>query len=139
MARKVAQIRYYGDSEASKGSDSKNQPSTLTSVQLRSGSAFSNYMPLKQIGIQTMPGVEFYLNGSIEPIIIGNTGIYELNVENLTEITSLSFDYKSLKMINDSPSTAYIIVDMLYDLCDRRKLNGILWKYNKYLTNYFLV
>ena len=107
MARKVAQIRYYGDNE-----DSKNQPRNLTSVQLRSG---SDYMPLKQIGIQTMPGVEFYLNGSIEPIIIGNTGIYELNVENLTEITSLSFDYKSLKMINDSPSTAYIIVDMLYD------------------------
>ena len=114
MARKVAQIRYYGDNEANK-TDSKNQPRNLTSVQLRSGSAFSDYMPLKQIGIQTMPGVEFYLNGSIEPIIIGNTGIYELNVENLTDITSLSFDYKSLKMINDSPSTAYIIVDMLYD------------------------
>ncbi len=113
MARKVAQIRYYGDRENK--ADGKNQPNNLTNVQLRSGSAFSQYMPLKQIGIQTMPGVEFYLNGSVEPIIIGNTGIYELNVENLTEITSLSFDYKSLKMINESPSTAYIIVDMLYD------------------------
>jgi predicted nucleic acid-binding Zn-ribbon protein len=55
---------------------------------------------MKQIGIQTMPGVKFYLNNSIEPIIVGSTGIYELNVENLTEITALSFDTTSINMIN---------------------------------------
>lgn len=112
MARKVAQVRYYKDN------DPKNQPNGTTGVsaaKLRSGSVFSSYMPAKQIGIQTVPGVKFYLNGATDPIIIGNTGIYELNVENLAEITSLNFDYTSLKMLNDSPSTTYIIVDILYE------------------------
>lgn len=112
MARKVQQIRYYGDH---KSDSDKNQPTNLTGNRLRSGSIFSQYTPMKQIGIQTMPGVKFYLNNSIEPIIIGSTGIYELNVENLTEITALSFDTTSINMINETPSTSYIIVDILYE------------------------
>lgn len=112
MARKVQQIRYYGDH---KSDSDKNQPANLTGNRLRSGSIFSQYTPMKQIGIQTMPGVKFYLNNSIEPIIIGSTGIYELNVENLTEITALSFDTASINMINETPSTSYIIVDILYE------------------------
>ena len=112
MARKVQQIRYYGDH---KSDSDKNQPANLTGNRLRSGSVFSQYTPMKQIGIQTMPGVKFYLNNSIEPIIIGSTGIYELNVENMTEITALSFDTTSINMINETPSTSYIIVDILYE------------------------
>ena len=112
MARKVQQIRYYGDH---KSDSDKNQPANLTGDRLRSGSIFNQYTPMKQIGIQTMPGVKFYLNNSIEPIIIGSTGIYELNVENLTEITALSFDTTSINMINQTPSTSYIIVDILYE------------------------
>lgn len=109
MARKVYQIRYYGD-----GND-KNQPSSLTGNRLRSGSVFSQYTPMKQLGIQTMPGVKFYLNNSVEPVQVGATGIYELNVENMTEITALSFDTTSINMINQTPSTGYIIVDILYE------------------------
>lgn len=111
MARKVQQIRYYGDGEM----NGKNQPHGLTGNRLRSGSAFSSYTPIKQIGIQTMPGVKFYLNNSTDPIIVGSTGIYELNVENLTEITALSFDTVSINMINQTPSLSYIIVDILYE------------------------
>lgn len=109
MARKVQQIRYYGDN------DGKNQPNNLTGNRLRSGSIFKDYTPMKQIGIQTMPGVKFYLNGSVEPIVVGSTGIYELNVENLTEITALTFDTVSINMINNTPSLSYIIVDILYE------------------------
>ena len=112
MARRVQQIRYYGDNKIN---SDKNQPANLTGNRLRSGSVFSQYTPMKQIGIQTMPGVKFYLNNSVEPIIVGSTGIYELNVENLTEITALSFDTTSINMINETPSTSYIIVDILYE------------------------
>ena len=112
MARKVYQVRYYGDNKVDK---EKNQPAGLTGNRLRSGSVFSGYTPMKQIGIQSMPGVKFYLNNSIEPIVIGSTGIYELNVENMTEITALSFDTTSINMINQTPSTSYIIVDILYE------------------------
>jgi hypothetical protein len=37
-------------------------------------------MPIVQLGIQSVPGTKFYLNGSNNPIIIGNTGIYELDL-----------------------------------------------------------
>ena len=109
MARKVYQFRYYGDG------NNKNYPNNLTGARLRSGSAFKDHLPIKQLGIQTMPGVKFYLNNSVDPIIIGSTGIYELNVENLTEITALNFDLTAINMINNSPSPSYIIVDILYD------------------------
>lgn len=108
MARKVYQVRYYGNSNG------KNQPSGLSANRLQSGSVFSQYTPMKQLGIQTLPGVKFYLNGSIEPVTIGATGIYELNVENMTEITSLRFDSASLNMINEI-ETGYLIVDILYE------------------------
>lgn len=106
MARKIMQIRYYNDND--------KYPETITKSALRSGEAFKNYKPIKQLGIQTMPGVKFYLNGSVDPVIVGSTGIFELNVENLTEITSLSFDLASLNTIN-SNNTAYLIVDLLYE------------------------
>ena len=76
MARKVYQVRYYGDGEA----NGKNQPKNLTGNRLRSGSVFSQYTPIKQIGIQSMPGVKFYLNNSIEPITIGSTGTQMVSI-----------------------------------------------------------
>ena len=112
MARKVQQFRYYGDG------DNKNWPNSptefITGAKLRSGSIFANYLPIKQLGIQTMPGVKFYLNNSSDPIIVGSTGIYELNVENLTTITALNFDLTAINMIKNN-ELSYIIVDILYD------------------------
>ena len=109
MANKVYQVRYYGDGSTN------NYPAGLTGNKLRSGSIFNSFTPMKQIGIQTIPGVKFYLNNAYEPILIGSTGTYELSAENLTEITSLSFDVTSINLINSPSSTAYIIVDVLYE------------------------
>jgi hypothetical protein len=44
-----------------------------------------------------LPGTRFYLNNNIEaPVIVGPTGIYELDLENISEINNLYFDLKSL-------------------------------------------
>jgi len=52
------------------------------------------------------------------PVIIGYTGIYELDLSNLaTEITALSFDENSLKTIKEV-ANAYLIVDAIYDSGD---------------------
>ena len=61
-----------------------------------------------------MPGVIFRLNGSANPIIVGMTGIYELDVSDGAAITSLQFDTNSLNMIDNS-GAGYLIVDILYD------------------------
>ena len=112
MARKVYQVRYYGDSEAT--TNGKNQPTNLTGNRLRSGSVFSQYTPIKQIGIQSMPGVKFYLNNSIEPITIGSTGIYELDMADGIEVFTLQINSASLAQISSS-ADGYIIIDVLYD------------------------
>ena len=82
--------------------------------KLVSGSAFSGKYPIIQLGIQSLPGVKFYLNNSASPIILGYTGIYDLELNGITEITSLSFDAESMNLINASPES-YLIVDFIYE------------------------
>jgi len=59
----------------------------------------------------------FYLNGSEDPIIIGSTGIYELDMQDGVEVSTLQIDGRSLGAIDDAED-GYIIIDILYD--DRR-------------------
>ena len=76
-----------------------NYPKGLNKNNLMSGTIFHNYTPITQLGIQALPGTVFYLNDDTirsNPIIIGYTGIYELNLEGIAEINTLCFDEKSL-------------------------------------------
>lgn len=105
MARKVKQIRYYGD----------KRDGELKFNQLTSGTAFSSYMPILQLGIQALPGTRFFLNGDItNPIIVGGTGIYELDLNGEAQINSLQFAAASVQAIQKN-NNAYLIVDMIYD------------------------
>ena len=115
MAKYLMQFRYYGNS-----SDGKNYPSAITKNSLISGSYFISYKPnaisIASLGIQTLPGVKFYLNNSqVDPIIIGPSGIYELGIDENYEITGLQFDKKSLDLI-DANSGAYLIIDVVYNV-----------------------
>ena len=107
MAKKIMQFRYYAEK------NNKNQPKNISKSNLSSGSVFSNYYPITQLGIQALPGTKFYLNNSITAIIVGSTGIYELDLEGLAEINNISFDAASLQAIN-SNNNAYLIVDIVY-------------------------
>lgn len=106
MAKKIMQFRYYNEGSA------KNQPKAINKAKLISGSIFSNYLPITQLGIQALPGTKFYLNNSTSPIIIGQTGIYELDLEGLSEITNISFEGMSIEAINTNQN-AYLIVDVI--------------------------
>ena len=112
MAKQVKQFRYYNETDKS-----RNYPNTIAHRNLVSGSIFTNYMPIIQLGIQSLPGTKFYLNNSTSPIIIGQTCIYELNLEGMSEITALSFDAKSVQAINNN-NNAYLIVDIIYEKRD---------------------
>ena len=109
MAKQIKQFRFYNQKSAR-----QNYPSNITMANLASGSIFSSYMPVVQLGIQALPGTKFYLNNSNDPIIIGQTGIYELTLEGLSEITALEIDRNSLTAINNNIG-AYLIVDILYE------------------------
>lgn len=130
MARKIKQFRYYREDDTEKR---RNYPykiveeldgagnvtdrvwrSLINKSNLQSGAIFSDYMPAVQIGIQTVPGVKFNLNNSYSPITIGFSGIYELNVDNFTEITSIKFEKDSLDMIDNDEDT-YLFIDIIYE------------------------
>lgn len=112
MAKHIMQFRYYDEG------NSNNQPEGLRLDQLvdYKDGVFSKYTPFTQLGIQSLPGTRFYLNGNdIEgPIIIGTTGIYELELEGISKINSLRFEEKSLKLIRDNPN-GYLIIDVIYE------------------------
>lgn len=112
MANKqIGQIRYYANNS------SANSPAISDLKQkLQYGTAFDDYYPITQLGIQALPGTKFYLNSTsteiTSPIIIGSTGIYELNIEGISEITNLVFDGASLNNIGEN-NQAYLIVDIV--------------------------
>lgn len=113
MANKVIQYRYYGKEY----SESKNFPLGLSSQSFRNGSAFEATTPILQLGIQTLPGTKFYLNQGVDPIVIGSTGIYELDLQNKTEITHIRFDQDLFDIIDGDNENlnAYLIVDIVYE------------------------
>lgn len=108
MAKRIQQFRYYTNKHVN------NQPTNISYQNLVSGSIFSNYLPITQLGVQGLPGMKFYLNNSREGIIIGNTGIYELDLQGQAEITALSFDAASVNAVRNNEN-GYLIVDIIYD------------------------
>lgn len=112
MAKHIMQFRYYNDEQGN-----NNQPEGLKAKNLeeRDNNIFSKYTPITQLGIQALPGTRFFLNENIEgPVIIGSTGIYELDLEGISKINSLRFDHKSLELIANNPN-AFLIVDVIYE------------------------
>lgn len=110
MAKHIMQFRYYDDEQVD-----NNQPKDLKRKDLETGAIFSKYTPITQLGIQALPGTRFILNENIEgPVIIGSTGIYELDLEGISKINSLRFDSKSLDLIAKNPN-AFLIIDIIYE------------------------
>ena len=106
--KKIKQFRYYNDSSE------KNNPGGLTMKDLTTGRAFDNYLPIVQLGIQAIPGTKFYINNSESSIVIGYTGIYELNSNLVYSIRQLSFDATSLDLIAKNDN-GYLLVDIIYE------------------------
>ena len=110
MAKTIKQYRYYNDGST------LNSPSGASTSDFSTGKIFDSDLifPVSQLGIQGLPGTKFYLNNnSAHPMILGVTGIYDLEISNGAEVTSILFDKESLEII-DNTATAYLIVDVLY-------------------------
>lgn len=108
MAKQVQQFRYYEEN------NQNNFPKSIRLRNLVTGSIFSTYKNITQLGVQGLPGTKFYINSANNPVIIGSTGIYELDLNGLAEITSLQFDRSSVQAINDNHN-AFLIVDIIYE------------------------
>ena len=105
---RMIQLRYYKEGSAN------NYPSDITWPEFCTQETFRKYNPITQLGIQALPGTRFYINSGINPIIIGGSGIFELDVTNTSaSITSLRMDQKSMELIRDL-ETGYLIIDLVY-------------------------
>lgn len=102
MKKQIQQYRYYGENIAD---------NNISRADLISGYIFPS--SIIALGIQTYPGIRFYLNGSEDSIVIGSSGIFEIELKDNCEITLLQFDQKSLDYIEDKSNSAYLIIDLI--------------------------
>lgn len=105
--KKIFQYRFYGNSQ-------KNYPKDLKREDLISGDIFTKTgkNSVTHLGIQASPGTTFFLNRCDNPISIGKTGIYELDVTGYGYITSIIFTETSLGVVNEDNG---IIIDLIYE------------------------
>lgn len=100
--KRIMQFRYRGtQTEVDTGSyiadHNENYPTIWNyRDKLILGNIFQDYGYVSQFGIQGPVGLRFYLNNSIHPIMIGDTGIYELDLEGIGRLTSIRFNKEDL-------------------------------------------
>ena len=108
MATKITQFRYYADGNPN------NYPLEWTWPHYCTSETFKKYSPIKQLGIQTLPGTRLYINSSNTPIIVGSTGIFELDVATTTAtINGLRIEQDSMELIRNLDN-GYLIIDIVY-------------------------
>lgn len=114
--KKIAQFRYYGENDARNYPNSEIILNFDLSTRLTKGTLLRDYGLVSHIGIQGIPGTLFYLNGTEHPIRIGDTGIYELDLEGRGQISSIQMPASSLDLYgkgNNDDINLYI--DIVYE------------------------
>lgn len=107
--KQIRQFRYYKDG------DSRNYPSNMTLSNLVHGNIFSGYGSITQMGIQARPGTLMFLNNSQYQIAIGETGIYEIDLEGYGQIYAIRFDSKSLSDYEAPGGSARLLIDIIFE------------------------
>lgn len=111
--KRVMQFRYRGDNH------SENYPKyEYYTDRLTDGNIFQDYGFVSKLGIQGPVGLKFYLNFSNSPIMIGQTGIYELDLEKVGRISAIQFDRTDLNKYypsNANPNKDKILIDIVYE------------------------
>lgn len=103
--KKMTQFRYCGE---------KNDNSTCNISELKNGDLFDGYSQITQLGIQGEPGTRFVLNGGDYPIILGETGIYEIDLEDRGFIHSISFS-TGTTVFNKYKNGSTLLIDIVYE------------------------
>ena len=105
--------------------DGKQVIVTVGGTEYTADDLLAKYGAAVKIGIQTLPGIKFYISDSnlSNGIIIDHTGVYELDLRNTTTaISNLRFDAASLSRI-DEVDNASLIVDVLCNSTNDEAVN----------------
>lgn len=108
MALQIKQFRFYNNDNPN------NAPVVANWKYYCDDTSFRYFAPIYQLGIQTLPGTKIYLNQSTTPIIIGASGVYELDLDGTTAIlNSIRVEPSSMETINNIEN-AFLIIDIVY-------------------------
>jgi hypothetical protein len=106
----IKQFRYYGKNS------NQNEPSNMQFTNLAHGNIFSGYGSITQMGIQAPRGTVMYLNNEQRyPIVIGDTGIYEIDLQDYGQIYAIRFEGASLEALDRQGSTGRLLIDIIYE------------------------
>lgn len=81
---------------------------------LTKGNIFQNHSGISKLGIQCRPNTHFTLNDSQYEIVVGETGIYEIDLEGYGIIKSIQFNAKDLEVYNQPEVTDRLLIDIVY-------------------------
>lgn len=111
--KRILQFVYYGKSVR----ENLNTQCSPQDLDMWRYNLLANCGPVSHLGIQGEPGTVFYLNHSEDPISLGATGIYELNLEGIGHIYALRFDMDILADKYDSQLSTLnrVLVDVIYE------------------------
>lgn len=108
------QFRYYGYEDKNNYPPNDVLPNMYG--KLVSGNILRDYGIVSHLGIQGIPGTEFYLNDGQHPIYIGDTGIYEIDLEDRGQISRIRFSEKSLSKYEDEDyDEVRLLIDIVYE------------------------
>lgn len=110
--KRIMQFRFSGDGSSSNYPNSGE--TAISAEKLKYKNIFQGYNQISQLGIQGQPGTAFYLNGSEYSILLGETGIYEIDLQDRGYITSINFvDNTAFKTY--SPNRNQLLIDIIYE------------------------
>ena len=102
--KRMTQFRYCGTNA---------QTTNTTAKKLKEGTIFNDFSQITQLGIQGEPGTTFVLNGGDYPIVLGETGIYEIDLEDRGFIYSINFlDNAAFKKYAEGST---LLIDIVYE------------------------
>lgn len=103
MAKRIAQFRLPEDKDDSIYSDENTW-----STNILKG-------PTTQLSIYGLPGTRFKIGETADDFILNNTGLFSIDLDELSPITQLYIDKTSYKNIVESPNGAHLLViDYVY-------------------------
>ena len=106
----IKQFRYYGKDHPD------NYPSNMTYSNLAHSNIFSGYGSITQMGIQAPRGTIMFLNNEQRyPIVIGETCIYEIDLQDYGQIYAIRFEGASLEALEKQGATGRLLIDIIYE------------------------
>lgn len=110
--KRIMQFRYAGDGALNNSPASGSN--AITAEKLKFKNIFQGYDEISQLGIQGEPGTAFYLNNSDYSIVLGETGIYEIDLQERGTIHSIGF-IANRAFDTYTSGNNQLLIDIIYD------------------------